>query len=176
MKTAFVLLAVITVAVACNPPADNELNDEIIRLETQFKASPEDTTITRQLADVLSRSAKRSKNDSISPYRMLQAAMLTRSLPGQELESIVAFQRVGLNYPDHPVAAEAKFQEAFTWDTFVGNEEEAIAGYREFLDQFPTHPRGATAQELLILLESDDAVLEIINSWQANDSTSSPNP
>lgn len=173
MKSLILALFALT-AVACSSPATKPFEEEILELETRYKATPEDTALARQLAELLYESASQRKTDSISPYHLLKSAMLRRSLPGEELEAIVVFQKLSLNYPDHPTAAEALFQEAFTWDTFVGNEEEAKKSYKEFLEEYPTHPRSATAQELLILLETDMPVLDIINNWKASDSTRSP--
>jgi hypothetical protein len=170
MKKQLMVLALLSLLVACQEKATDR-TEELEELETRYKGTPEDTAIARQFSTVLAEVALANPSDSLSPFRLLQSALVLRSLPGEELESIVALTKLRTKYPGHEVSPEALFQEAFTWDEFVGNKDEAIEGYREFTEKFPTHPRSATAKELLFLLENDSDVLQLIEGWNKSSNT-----
>ena len=164
------LLLIAALAVAC-AQADTSYEAELMEWQTRYKAAPEDTAVTRQFAQLLFKAATAHPEDSISPFRQLQSALLLRSLPGEELEAVVAMQKVRNRWPDHEIAAEALFQEAYTWDEFIGNKDEAKKNYDAFIKRFPTHPRSATAKELLFLLENNSNLLDVIDSWKQTSNT-----
>lgn len=168
-----ILIAVAAISIIGWSCETNSVKDDsqLQELEVAYKGNPEDTSIAMDFSIELKEVALAHKEDSISPFRLLQSALVERSIPGHELESIVSLRKVRDNYPNHEVAAEALFQEAFTWDEFVGNKDEAIKAYKEFKNRFPTHPRSATAQELLIILESDGSVLDLLDTWKEKENT-----
>lgn len=164
----FLLLTVVAIGCA---EVEQSYEAELLEWQTRYKAAPEDTAVTRQFANILFKAASAHPEDSLSPFRQLQSALLLRSLPGEELEAVVDMQKVRNRWPDHEIAAEALFQEAYTWDEFIGNKDEAKKTYDTFIKRFPTHPRSATAKELLFLLENNGNMLEVIDSWKQSSNT-----
>lgn len=143
--------------------------------EQRYLSNPTDLAATRAYSADLDRWVRQHPQDSISPYHALKSVLVTRSIPGRELEAVVALQKLSRRYASHEVAVEAEFQTAFTWDEFIGHVEKAKEGYAEFIAAHPNHPRKEMASGLLRILSEERPLEELVDQWnRQNTETTTP--
>jgi len=143
--------------------------------EQLYLSDPTDSALARAYAADLDRWVREHPQDSISPYHALRSVLVTRSIPGRELESVVALQKLSRRYAPHEVSVEAEFQTAFTWDEFIGHAEKAKEGYAEFIAAHPDHPRVETASGLLRILSEELPLEDLVDQWKKQN-TETTNP
>lgn len=140
-----------------------------------YLSDPTDSALARAYAADLDRWVRAHPQDSISPYHALRSVLVTRSIPGRELEAVVALQKLSRRYAPHEVSVEAEFQTAFTWDEFIGHTEKAKEGYAEFIAAHPDHPRKETASGLLRILSEELPLEDLVEQWKKQN-TETTNP
>lgn len=162
MKIRLFICVLALSAMACNGRKEPISTKKLYELEAQHKNTPDDTALSRKLSKAFLDLAEYNKSDSLSPHRWFKSALLQRSIPGKELKALRLLELWKKQYPNHPLLVEVMFAEAFTWDEFVGNMEEAREAYTVLINAFPDHPLSAVAEELLSISYSDEELMEIL--------------
>jgi hypothetical protein len=145
-------------------PLDNLI--DVSKAEEAYLSDPSNEANAEEFADILKDAAYQNLKDSLAPYYLLKSALVYRSISGKELESIVKLQEVNKRFSGTNAGAEARFQEGFTWDEYIGNKEEAIKSYNQFIEEYPTHELRLTAEEMLMFLTDTIDPLERIELWK----------
>lgn len=143
--------------------------------EKRYLADPTDSAVARAYSADLDRWVRQHPEDSISPYHALKSILVRRSIRGDELDAIVALQKLSRRYAPHEVSVEAEFQAAFTWDEFIGHAEKAKQGYAEFIEKHPDHPRREMASALLRILCEERPLEDLVDQWKKQN-TETTNP
>lgn len=118
-----------------------------------------DTALALQYVEQATAFAKKHPQDSLAPEVLFRAADVARGA-GEFGQAIQLWGQVWRNYPQHRLAPDALFLQAFTFDNDLQAREEARTYYQKVIDQYPDHPLAMQAAQLIeVLNKSPDELV-----------------
>jgi hypothetical protein len=110
--------------------------------------------------------ARKNPKHPLAPTYHMKAAAIARNIPGKALMAIEEYTTVYQQYPQDTLAPQAQFLVGFTFDQALGDKERATKAYRAFIVAWPKHPLATQANDLIAILENDEADLDQVKGWQ----------
>jgi TolA-binding protein len=98
------------------------------------------------------------KGDTSTPELLFRTGALVRGRK-DPTKAIGIWGLIGEKYPDSKWAAEAMFQNAFTFDNDLQDKQTAKVYYEKFLTTYPNHKLSEDVKLLIPTLEKTDAQL-----------------
>jgi hypothetical protein len=139
----------------------------LLEWDREVQTNPEAVTDVRalEIAERFRLFAQNNPDDEQTVPLMFKAAELFISQPGKALYGIELFARIHKDYPTHPLAPNAYFMMAMTFDAILQDSDRALMLYEGFLQQYPNHELAAEVQNLIALKKSPDGELEQVREW-----------
>ena len=103
--------------------------------------------------------------DTVSAGLLFKAAELNSGI-GEYGKAIKIWGDVNTNYPTYKRAGDALFMQAFTFDEYLHDKDNAITYYKSFINNYPNHSMKANATQLLSLLEGGKDFNDIIKEFE----------
>ena len=160
---------IIRQSIATNFPASEMKYQGDVSLEDQIseigkKIFDTETGFNRQVAQEFVTAVENfamlnPKNDS-APKFLIDAATIEGNL-GSGGKTLELFRTVYERFPDHKKAGDAKFYEAFTYDSNLKDYKKAEVAYNAFMKEYPEHEFVEQAKVMLANLgKSDEELLK----------------
>jgi len=140
-----------------NELANNMYDTTSFRLKTEQAQEFVDKTISY---------VEKNPEQTSNVLRLLRAGETARSMRDFQ-KALAIYDKVYVNYPDHPKAPQALFLKAFTLDNDLKKPNQARAAYQEFLEKHPNDDFADDTQFLLENLGKSDE--EILKNWNGEE-------
>ncbi|MEZ5056207.1 MAG: hypothetical protein R2879_04135 [Saprospiraceae bacterium] len=141
------------------PPIDMRLRSFAKKIFSDSTASF-NKSVAREFVMACENFVLSQPKDSLCPQFLIDAATISRNL-GEKEQVIDLFQWVYMDYPNSPKAGDAKFMEAFTYDSDLKDYDRARESYETFINSYPQHPFAESAKAMLANLgKSDEEILK----------------
>lgn len=122
-----------------------------------------DTALALKYAEQAVAFARQYPQDSLTPQMLFRAADVSRSV-GEFGKAIQLWGQVWRHYPQHRLAPDALFLQAFTFDNDLEAKEEAKAYYQKVMEHYPDHPLAMQAGQLIQVL--DKSLNELVRQFE----------
>lgn len=156
------LLAIFSACQAQEP----DLNSSIIKMETEIKKHAEmDTAIANDLTTAYMDFAKANPQDSLAPIYLSRAADIYKEMDGKVLKSVNTYNKIVVEYKDHPLAARSVFMIGYVFDEKLHDKDRAAKSYQHFLDTYPNNELADDAKSLLAIAQDTLTDEELVEKW-----------
>lgn len=158
------ILASVMLMAGCGQPESEETPIE--EMEGLMRQQAEmDTALAFDLTAAYLSFAEQNPNDSMAPVYLSRAADIFKEIDGKELKAVNTYNKVLVEYKNHPLAARSVFMIGYVFDDKLKSKERAAKSYRYFVETYPDHELASDAKNLLALVEDTLTDEEVVAKW-----------
>lgn len=167
-----IYLSIAVILFSCSNP-----QKEKVKKITELEASVFDSSklsLNKNTANELVRKyeeyANEYKTDTLSPMYLFKAGELSMSL-NDGMNAMKLYKKVEKEFPDYKKAPVSIFLQAFLYENYLNDKENAKRLYNDFITKYPNHE---LVKDAKASLENIDIPLEdLIKKFEANSSKDS---